>query len=290
MKIKNFLLSTAYYPLRVKRFFNLFGAPSGAGRLRVLLYHDIAPFERELFASQLKWLGRKWRFITPAIFEGMVAGLIPVDQDSLLLTFDDGFISNREVAETILNPLGIKALFFVVSDFTGIDCLEKSHDFIVKNIYPNLEKSKVPSHWGNMGWDDLRYLLDCGHTIGAHTASHARLTNISTDLLANEIIVSADYLSSRLGINIEHFAYTFGDILGFSERALEIARTRFKYIHTGLRGVNGNISPSWAIRRDSIAPNNPTLMMGALLEGAADPLYKRDLVKYESWGSCPPSL
>lgn len=55
----------------------------------------------------------------------MLAGDETINGRNLLLSFDDGFASNRDVAEKILNPLDIKALFFVVSDFVNLkDCRE----------------------------------------------------------------------------------------------------------------------------------------------------------------------
>ena len=48
--------------------------------------------------------------------------------DNLMITFDDGFFSNRDIAEKILNPMGIQALFFVVSDFVNIDDHDEAKD------------------------------------------------------------------------------------------------------------------------------------------------------------------
>ena len=51
----------------------------------------------------------------------MISGSEPIQGNNLLITFDDGLISNRIVAEKVLNPLGINAIFFVVTDFIDIN-------------------------------------------------------------------------------------------------------------------------------------------------------------------------
>lgn len=284
MSLKHRLLAAAYQPLKLSNaLLRQMGGHQG-GRLRVLLYHDITPADEARFATQLRWLSRTWRFITPSSFASMIAGEESVPEDCLLLSFDDGFASNRRIAETVLNPMGIKALFFIVSEFAALSDTADWRGFVAQNIYPSLQPEDVPAHWRNMSWDDLAYLLETGHSIGCHTANHARLSQVASEDLEAEIIGSADVLERRLGIKVEHLAYTFGNLASFSKAALVVARSRFKYIYTGLRGDNASGVPSWAIRRDAIAATDPLSLVGALLEGGADRLYADNLAEYESWG------
>ena len=285
MSIKHRFLAAAYQPLKLGN--ELLRKVSGhhGGRLRVLLYHDIAPTDEARFEAQLRWLSRYWRFVTPSDFAAMIFGDEPVVEDCLLLTFDDGFSSNRQIAETVLNPMGIKALFFIVSEYAVMSDTADWRGFVAQNIYPGIEPEKIPAQWRNMCWDDLAYLLETGHSIGAHTAHHARLSQVAPVDLAEEIISSADVLEQKLGINkVEHFAYTFGDLASFSPVALSVARSRFKFIYTGLRGLNASVVAPWAIRRDTMTANDSLSLVGALLEGGADRFYTTSLAIYESWG------
>lgn len=284
MSLKHRLLAAAYHPLRISNALLRQSGSRPSGRLRVLLYHDIAPPEEDRFADHLRWLARTWQFVDPQRFAAMVAGDEPVLVDSLLLTFDDGFASNRRIVEKVLNPLGIRALFFVVSGFAGLADKGDWRGFVARNIHPDMMPADIPEHWQNMGWDDLAYLLETGHSIGGHTANHARLSTVLAADIGAEIIGGADELERRLGVNVEHFAYTFGDLASFSASALDVARSRFKYIYTGLRGDNARGVPPWAIRRDAIAPNDSLSLVGAFLEGGADRLYADNLAEYESWG------
>ena len=256
-----------------------------SGNIRILLYHDIPLKEQPLFSAQLQWLAQRWTFITPEQFVSMQTGSQQISGNNLLLTFDDGFYSNRRIVEEVLNPRGIKAIFFINSDF--IDLIEESdcRSFVSKNYWPGMSDEEVPKHLHNMSWDDLKYLIDSGHTIGAHTRTHARLSELKQENeIEEEIIRDANKLESKLGVPIDHFAFPFGNLSSFSPSALSVAMQRFRFIYSGLRGANASGVPPWALRRDAINPSNSFRLIGALLEGGADIFYSRDISKFQSWG------
>ena len=275
--------------------FRKFSASVGVAspnRLRVLNFHDIPQREEAAFASQLNWLKKHWKINSPKEFEKLISGNAPIVGDNLMITFDDGFSSNRGVAERILNPMGIQALFFVISDLVNIDNHEEARKFIANKIFPDLELSDIPMHWGNMQWNDLEALIEQGHTIGCHTKNHVALSDCSsTEELEDEIIVSADNLMEKLGCKIEHFAYTFGGINSFSREALAIAKRRFSFIYTGIRGNNVKVCSPFAIRRDAVSyqlsDNEYTLfnnkLLSAFLGGAADFHYAKHRGTIDSW-------
>jgi len=244
--------------------------------LRILLFHDIPPSDIFLFKEKIQWLSQSWNFITEELFTAMVSGEEPIKGRNLLLTFDDGFASNRVVAEEVLNPLGIRAIFFVVSDFIALEDREEARFFIARHIMRRSNAGQIPDHMSNLRWSDLEALLEQGHTIGGHTRTHVRLSAIDEETeLAREIVSSADTLEQRLGVPIEHFAYTFGDLASIHDKALAVARKRFHFIHTGLRGDNARDSSPLALCRDAVTTRDPKALLGAYLEGAADFHYAR---------------
>jgi len=104
-----------------------------------------------------------------------------------------------------------------------------------------------------MTWENLSELVEIGHTVGAHTKNHLRLSEINEDnLLKEEIIASGDRIEEMLTIKVEHFAFPFGDIGSIDKKALELARTRYKYIYSGVRGRNSYGTNPFAIRRESL--------------------------------------
>jgi peptidoglycan/xylan/chitin deacetylase (PgdA/CDA1 family) len=276
MSFKHKVLAASYPAMKIANSVFRQRLNSVQGRLRVLVYHDIAPFEIETFAKQIHWLAKKWRFVDAQTFASMVSGNEPVYEDCLLLTFDDGFASNRVAAEKVLHDMGIRAIFFVVSDFVDISSGNDCRAFIARGIRADIAPDLMPSHWRPMNWVDLQYLISMGHTIGAHTATHARLSLLTEKVaLETEIIDSANVLETRLGVKIDHFAFTFGDCSSMSCAALAVAKRRFKFIHTSLRGNNVHATANATICRDTVAPNDPLYLIGAFLEGGADFLYTR---------------
>ncbi len=251
--------------------------------VRVLIVHDVAPDQQAHFRRQLTWLSKSWNFISPTFFQRVLSGEEKPTGRNLLLTFDDGFISNRIVAEEILRPLGISAIFFAISNFTDLVDTNDAHSFISTNIQPGTAVEDVPPHLRNMQWDDLEALLKQGHTIGAHTATHARLSQVHDEALAEEIITSADKIETRLGVAIQHFAYTFGNLASFSQEALAVASRRFPYIYSGLRGDNTPDTSPLCIRRDAISPGDSLYHIGSLLAGATDVYYQNGRKQLDHW-------
>jgi peptidoglycan/xylan/chitin deacetylase (PgdA/CDA1 family) len=284
MRWSRSVIPAAYYAVKAAKTVGRRLRLASPDSLRVLLYHDIAPAEEAHFASQLRWLAQSWNFLTPERFAAVVGAQEPLRGRNLLLSFDDGFASNRRVAERILQPLGIRALFFVVSDFVALQNREDARQFIARHIQPGVVAATLPDHLYNMGWSDLEALLEQGHCIAAHTRTHARLSLLSGEAeLEREIITSADTIAQRLGIPVDHFAYTFGDLASFSPQALAVARRRFRFIYSGLRGDNApGVSPL-ALRRDAAGPADSFATLGAYLEGAIDLRYARSRAQLAEW-------
>ena len=283
MTLKNSILAASYLPLRLTNNLLRRSGIKLDARLRIVNYHNITANEQHQFASQLRWMSRSWSFVSPQRFAAMISGEEPIKGSNLLLTFDDGFASNRKVAEEVLKPMGIQALFFVVPDFVNFNG-EDYRGYIHSHFYPNMNSERVPECGPNMTWNDLAWLIENGHTIGNHTRTHARLSELNQEnLLYEEIIDSAKELERNLGVKIEHFAYPFGNLASFSPAALALARRHFPFIYTGLRGDNIENVDKWAIRRDVIQTYDSLYYIGAILEGVADFYYKKKLSIYNSW-------
>jgi peptidoglycan/xylan/chitin deacetylase (PgdA/CDA1 family) len=260
-------------------------------RLRVLLYHDIPLSQEDNLSNQLRWLKRNWNFVTPLQFEKMISGEIPIIGNNLLVTFDDGMLSNLAAAEKILNPLGIKAIFFVITEFIKIKEHLEARQFASDYLIPGSSINDIPEHWRNLQWSHLSDLIKQGHTIGHHTKMHTRLSHCrSGNELEEEIIISANEIEHHLSIEIKHFAYTFGDIDSFSKEALSVAKSQFSFVYSGLRGSNSKHTSPLAIRRDAAAsqfPNEYKIinnnLLDAFLDGFADFRYKSSIRKLDSW-------
>jgi len=253
--------------------------------LRVIVYHDVPLSLRSRCAAQLGKLARTWRFVSPSEFERMLTGDMPLLGRNLLVTFDDGFASNRAVAEEVLRPMGIQALFFIVPEFVGFSDTAASRRYIVQRIQPGRAIETLDPGLNNMGWADLEALLEMGHAIGAHTCTHARIATLNTTAdREHEISDCADIIESRLGCRVNHFAFPYGEIASITEDTLEIAARRYQFVHSGLRGENCRISPL-AVRRDVVAPTEAIGVVEAFVEGLVDIRYARSRAILDRWAA-----
>lgn len=95
-------------------------------------------------------------------------------QSPLVLTFDDGHISNYISALPLLEKYSCKAIFFVIG-------------------------SRIGEHKDFMTWEHLRELVRLGHRVEAHGWSHTFLTRCSDDELRTELLHCRQVLEDRVG-------------------------------------------------------------------------------------------
>ncbi|MCI0400614.1 MAG: polysaccharide deacetylase family protein [Gammaproteobacteria bacterium] len=78
-------------------------------------YPGIHPLERAAFVEQLTFLRDRFHLASPEEVEDFSHGRAALPRASIFFTFDDGLAEHVTIAREILNPLGIKAAFFVAS-------------------------------------------------------------------------------------------------------------------------------------------------------------------------------
>ena len=78
-------------------------------------YPGIHPISPDAFTQQIKGLAAQFHIATPEEVEAFVLQGRALPRDSVLITFDDGLVDHAETARHILDPMGVKAVFFVCS-------------------------------------------------------------------------------------------------------------------------------------------------------------------------------
>ena len=264
----------------IYKFLNFF-LKKNENQFRVIMYHDVQTKDLQNFKNQLIELKKKWKFIKPEELDIFSKTKSTITGKNILLTFDDGYKSMLNVNK-ILNELEISAIFFVISDFVNLSKRDNPTNFVHKNIDPDISPNQI---YENLNWKDLQYLLEEGHTIGAHTKSHKRLTDINDiELLKEEIINSSIEIEKKLNIKVKHFAYSYGDINSFNQKSFNIAKSKFEYIFSGVRGNNSNLRfDKNIIRRDSIEPSFTINLINFFLEGFIDFKYNMENQKLDKW-------
>ena len=157
------------------------------GRVLVLMYHGIHESRTDhgrfdpryslnprQFAAQMHCLSELgvagW---LPVSGEALVAPEAPAGRHMVLITFDDGDVSNVEKALPILQESGLTAVFFITRNFVG--------------------------QRGMISRAGIRELADAGMVIGSHGLSHRFLNTLSPAALAIELSSSRDFLQQITG-------------------------------------------------------------------------------------------
>ena len=235
---------------------------------RILMFHNIERKNFSLLERNLKILKQNYNFVNPNILNKCH---YPMGKNNLLITFDDGFKSNYIFAKIILKKLGIKGIFFIVTDL--INSSNRKKKLIIKNIFP---KKKLPygTKYNPMSWNDVRKLEKMGHIIGSHTKSHIRLTDIkSLAKLKNQIIAPINIFKKNKIKKPIFFAYSFGDFSSFNKKCFDIAKNKYKFIFSGVRGDNVKLTK--LMYRDNIEDNYSLNIINFFLRGYSDFLYKK---------------
>lgn len=252
--------------------------PEPAGAFRILLFHDVPPARRAAFAALAAGLHGAGRLIGPAEAERRLRGegeMVRGGPAPVLITFDDGFASNAEVARDILDPLGIQALFFVCPGLVDMPA-GRRRDAIAANIFQGrVTAGDLPSELDLMGWDAIAALAAAGHTIGSHTLSHRRLAGLGPAERAEEVGGAARLLESRLGRCGDWFAYTFGDVDSIDPPGLAEIRRHHRWCRSGVRGLNGAATPPLTLRGDNVDLEASEAWRRMVLAGGLDPFYRR---------------
>lgn len=111
------------------------------------------------------------------------------------LTFDDGYRDVVSAAAPALEQHGFTATMFVVSSLLGGE-----------NIWDPPPRRQLISE------AEVRDLAARGWEIGAHSATHARLTEVNADLLRHEVRGSRAALADVTGVEPRCFCYPYGSV------------------------------------------------------------------------------
>lgn len=162
------------------------------GTLPILMYHGLHREESsrgrfdavysvhpEMFARQLDWLVQQGHR-APLLDDALIAG----NARDVIITFDDGDVSNVEVALPLLLERGLRAEFFVTTDFIG-QC-------------------------GMLAPDDIRRLAAHRMGIGSHGRTHSFLSDLEVADLHAELDDSRCRLQQICGRPIESLALPGG--------------------------------------------------------------------------------
>jgi peptidoglycan/xylan/chitin deacetylase (PgdA/CDA1 family) len=153
----------------------------------------------------------------------IVENQIPQKEVLLALTYDDGFEECYTVIAPILEKYGLKGAFFINANYIDSDdAYEEQFNIRTNN------KGKKP-----MTWEQVIELNKRGHIIGSHGLDHFNFENLNTDEITQQVEVNKKILEEKLNYTCDHFAWTYGQLMHFSEGALTITSNFHPFIYSG---------------------------------------------------------
>jgi peptidoglycan/xylan/chitin deacetylase (PgdA/CDA1 family) len=179
----------------------------GHRRIAVLGYHKIGAradshcswfyIPEDTFERQLRWvLDSGWQVIGAGGFLDALAQPDSLGQNSVLLTFDDGYRSMRDGALEQLRRLGLPAVLFVPSG-----CIGGTNAFDA-----GIEPEEAICDWG-----DLAHLSEHGVSIQSHGVSHRRFSSLDETEMEREVGDSKRTLEDGLDHAVDMLSYPYGD-------------------------------------------------------------------------------
>lgn len=112
------------------------------------------------------------------------------------VTFDDGHVSNLQVAGPVLERHSVPAIFFITA-------------------------GRVEERPQTMTWVQLRSLVEAGHSVQSHGWSHKFLTHCSDSELTEELQRSKEEMQNHLGVPVEWISVPGGR---WNRRVVDAAR------------------------------------------------------------------
>jgi peptidoglycan/xylan/chitin deacetylase (PgdA/CDA1 family) len=209
----------------------------------ILMYHAVAaageragcylvPLRR--FKRQMAWLRLAgYRVLTlEELLDCRREHRLPPGR-SVVLSFDDGYADNRQLAFPVLQAHRFSAIFFVVTASIG-----------GKNVW---DESGELAGRSLLSWTDIREMLSAGMQVGAHTRHHVALPGIPLEEAEREIAGSRADLEHELGSRVRAFAYPYGLLDATTPDA--VARAGFEGACCSRSGPNDAVVSSYLLRR-----------------------------------------
>jgi peptidoglycan/xylan/chitin deacetylase (PgdA/CDA1 family) len=186
------------------------------------------------FEEQMRFLHQQgYTTITLDEFLAIQDGRKALPPRPIMLTFDDGFMSNYLYAFPTLKRYGMKATLFVTPD-------RKSHNF-----------KKYAETDAPLTTEQIKEMSENGISIESHGMTHRYLTPLSPDTIRWELQESKKVLEDWTGKSVRFLAVPSG---AYNRTVRRIAKEcGYKAVFCMLKGTNNKQSDRFALRRLVVA-------------------------------------
>jgi peptidoglycan/xylan/chitin deacetylase (PgdA/CDA1 family) len=247
-----------------------------SARTAILMFHGLTDREHtgcengqhkhlhaDKFEAFLKFLTRHYRIVPLEEVVGCLRRGEPPPRRGVVLTFDDGFLSNHRLAFPLLKRHGAPAMVFLATEYvderrliwtdrvdqfcqaTGRSVaelraikarLKKLPQEEVEAAVSELEAEsgplpgrsddpRVAAIHRSLGWEEVREMQASGLvTFGAHTHTHKILGRCRLETMRRELSLSKSLIERETGRVCEHFCYPNGGAGDFTEESERLSR------------------------------------------------------------------
>jgi len=183
----------------------------------ILLYHEVhadSARPKDNFSVSETEFKRQVGYLRNNGYVGVsLARFLKKDEDKrkkVILTFDDGDISNDTIAAPFLKEAGFTATFFITVNDIGKE--------------------------GRMPWEKIYELSRQGMDVGSHAMTHTFLPSMSSYTLLNELLLSKQILEKYIRRHVDFLSVPHGF---YTKNILDIARdVGFKAVCVSDAGYN----------------------------------------------------
>lgn len=180
-------------------------------KLVILYYHAIPDAQRSNFLHQIESLRRSAQ-VWPASYQGS----LPSAKPNVAITFDDAFVSVAENALPELAARGFHSTIFVPAALLGR-----------RPTWP-METGNLDASETVMSAEQIANVSSPHVTLGSHTNTHPRLSQLQTGDARGEIEISRASLQGLTGKEVRLFSFPYGD---YNATTLELCRVAgFDYV------------------------------------------------------------
>ena len=183
-------------------------------------FDSVYSITRHQFEQQMRWLADNG-------YNTVVCSEInetPPDKKRIVITFDDGDLSNRTVSLPVLQELGMTAEYFITTDWIGTE------DY--------------------MNPAQLRELEQAGMSLQSHAKSHRYLSDLTEEELTEELVGSKQALEQIIGRQVTGLALPGGR---GGENVVQMAKQAgYHYVCNSEFGVNAAGTDPFALKRIAV--------------------------------------
>lgn len=248
--------------------------------LRVTLTHHVPPSDLENFARLVDQLCSERTVVDAGQVVRSYADQsgAAIEGKRLAFTFDDGLLSSFHATQSVLNPRGIKAIFFVPTMILDLTSPDQMRDFFRRNVYRRPSGELPADKYTTMSAEHLLELHDQGHLVLPHTHSHASLLSLTTpEDIDRELRMPMLLLEDMLQSPIDGFAFPVGTERVVNSIAYEAVRRIYSVCFTGLGGVNTATTDRHCLYRDCVHPFHLPDHVANVTAGSYDLFYSHKM-------------